>query len=143
MSSNNIKFKLNTGAEIPAIGFGTGGLGADTKESVLIALKSGYTSIDTAFRYDNEQGIGEAIKASGIQRESLFITSKVAMNYARCPEDCLDLSLKALGTVGTIQFAGRQRPTPLTDCSPVYQSYCPLPNSVRDCRVAAGRSCQS
>ncbi|WP_409293249.1 aldo/keto reductase [Peribacillus sp. SCS-37] len=64
---------------MPAIGFGVYKVeaGTETVESVTEALGAGYRLIDTAAIYQNEEGVGQAIKNSGIPRESLFITSKV------------------------------------------------------------------
>ena len=71
--------RLYNGVEIPRIGFGTFKI-ADGKEvinTVKIALSTGYRHIDTASAYNNETGIGIAIKESGIPREDIFLTSKV------------------------------------------------------------------
>lgn len=73
-----IKFKLNNGVEIPAVGLGTWKSSSeDAYNAVLSALKAGYRHIDTAAIYGNEEEVGRAIKDSGIKRESLFITTKV------------------------------------------------------------------
>lgn len=72
-------FKLSNGVEIPCVGFGTWQTpdGEVAKDSVKAAIDAGYRHIDTAATYDNEAGVGEGIKASGIKREDLFLTSKV------------------------------------------------------------------
>lgn len=72
-------YKLNNDVEIPIIGFGTWQTpnGEVAKESVLAALNSGYRHIDTAAAYGNEESVGEGIKASGINRHDLFITTKL------------------------------------------------------------------
>jgi diketogulonate reductase-like aldo/keto reductase len=71
-------FKLNTGAQAPAIGFGTWQIPAErTKETVLAALEIGYRVIDTARIYGNETEVGQAVRESGIPREDLFITTKL------------------------------------------------------------------
>jgi len=68
--------KLNSGYEMPVLGFGTWQLkGEQCREAVKAALEAGYNHIDTAEMYGNEDFIGEAIKGS--ERSSLFITSKV------------------------------------------------------------------
>lgn len=71
--------KLNNGVEMPILGFGTFKVedGKETIESVKHALKVGYRHIDTAAIYRNEEGVGQAIKESGIPREDIFLTSKV------------------------------------------------------------------
>ncbi|KAF2145736.1 uncharacterized protein K452DRAFT_349185 [Aplosporella prunicola CBS 121167] len=92
-------FKLNTGAEIPALGFGTW-QDADAQEpAVTHALKAGYRHIDTARIYGTEPAVGSAIKKSGIPRDQLFITTKL-WNNSHHPDDvekALDASLKDLG----------------------------------------------
>ena len=78
---NSLKdtFTLNNGYKIPCIGFGTWQTpdGETAVNSVIEAIKSGYKHIDTAAIYGNEKSIGKAIKESGINRDELFITSKV------------------------------------------------------------------
>ncbi|GAA3432045.1 aldo/keto reductase [Kutzneria kofuensis] len=70
--------KLNNGVEIPQLGFGVFQVpDAETTEAVTSALEAGYRSIDTAAAYGNERGVGEAIKASGLPRDELFVTTKL------------------------------------------------------------------
>lgn len=70
---------LNDSNSIPQFGLGVWQAkdGDEVKQAVLAALKAGYRLIDTAAIYGNEQGVGEAIKESGIPREELFITTKL------------------------------------------------------------------
>ncbi len=69
---------LNNGVEIPQLGFGVYQVPPeDTKDAVLAALEVGYRHIDTAEMYGNEAGVGEGIRASGIPREEVFVTSKL------------------------------------------------------------------
>ncbi|PLS14984.1 aldo/keto reductase [Bacillus sp. M6-12] len=70
---------LHNGVEMPQLGFGVYKVekGSETVDSVKKALKTGYRSIDTAALYNNEEGVGQAIKESGIPREDIFITTKV------------------------------------------------------------------
>ena len=69
---------LNTGAEIPQIGFGTFQVPPeDTAETVRTALDAGYRSIDTAAAYGNEEGVGRAVVDSDLSREELFVTTKL------------------------------------------------------------------
>ncbi|HET8562148.1 MAG TPA: aldo/keto reductase [Marmoricola sp.] len=71
-------YTLNDGTTLPAIGFGTWPLkGAQATEAVLGALEAGYRLIDTAVNYDNEREVGEAIRASGVPREEILVTSKI------------------------------------------------------------------
>ncbi|MBQ9137150.1 MAG: aldo/keto reductase [Alistipes sp.] len=70
--------KLNNGVEMPRFGLGTFGATTDyCKQACLVALKAGYRHIDTAHAYYNEQGVGEAIKESGVPREQIWVTSKL------------------------------------------------------------------
>ena len=70
---------LSNGIEIPALGLGTWFIDDDKADKAVIsAVKIGYRHIDTAQSYGNERGVGAGIKACGIPREELFVTSKVA-----------------------------------------------------------------
>lgn len=73
------KIKLSNNIEMPTIGFGVYRIkpGEDTKQAVLMALKTGYRAIDTAAAYMNEGDVAAAIKESGLAREDVFITSKL------------------------------------------------------------------
>lgn len=75
----DLTFKLYNGVTIPAIGFGTWQVktGEEAFNSVKWALEAGYTHIDTAFAYGNEDSVGKAIKESKIPREKIFITTKL------------------------------------------------------------------
>jgi L-glyceraldehyde reductase len=94
-------FKLNTGAEIPAVGFGTWQAQAHEVESAVEqALKAGYRHIDCAAIYRNEAEVGAGIRASGVSRSEIFITGKL-WNTKHRPEDVesgLDKTLEDLGT---------------------------------------------
>ena len=69
---------LNNGVEMPQLGFGVWQVPDDEAErAVATALEAGYRSIDTAAAYDNEEGTGKALAASGVAREDLFVTTKV------------------------------------------------------------------
>ena len=70
------------GAVIPAIGFGTSSLG-NCAESVAAALALGYRHIDTAWKYGTERGVGEGMRASGVPRREIFLTTKVSHEYLR------------------------------------------------------------
>ena len=95
------KFKLNDGNEIPAIGFGVFMIepNGPTEEAVTNALKAGYRHIDTAAAYFNEADVGRAIKNSGIQREEIYVTSKLWMqDYGyEAAKKGIDTSLQKLG----------------------------------------------
>jgi len=85
------------GAQMPAIGFGTSSLG-DCGEIVATALKLGYRLIDTAWKYGTERGVGEGMRASGVRREEIFLTTKVSHEYLRSDDFArsVDESLKNL-----------------------------------------------
>jgi 2,5-diketo-D-gluconate reductase A len=71
--------KLNNGVEIPILGFGVFQITdpAECERSVIEAIQTGYTHIDTAASYRNEEAVGRGIKQSGVAREELFITTKL------------------------------------------------------------------
>lgn len=92
-------FKLNTGASIPAVGLGTWqAKPGEVRQAVAHALKSGYTHIDCALCYQNEDEVGQGIADAGVKREDIFLTSKLWSTYHDRVEECLDISLKSLGT---------------------------------------------
>jgi methylglyoxal/glyoxal reductase len=70
---------LHNGVKMPQLGFGVFKVknGNETVESVKKAIEVGYRAIDTAAIYENEEGVGQAIRECGVPREELFITSKV------------------------------------------------------------------
>jgi diketogulonate reductase-like aldo/keto reductase len=69
---------LNNGVEMPQLGFGVWQVpDADAERVVTTALEAGYRSIDTAAGYDNEEGTGRAVAASGLPREEVFVTTKL------------------------------------------------------------------
>ncbi|WP_022928970.1 aldo/keto reductase [Patulibacter americanus] len=69
---------LNDGVEIPQLGFGTWQIPAEDAQSVVEhAISTGYRHIDTAAAYKNEEGVGAALKASGVARDELFVTTKL------------------------------------------------------------------
>jgi 2,5-diketo-D-gluconate reductase B len=86
------------GAEIPVIGFGTSTL-IDCGEIVAAALEAGYRHIDTARKYGSERGVGEGIRASGVRREHIFVTTKVSHEHLRAADFArsVETSLRALG----------------------------------------------
>ncbi|MFF2961642.1 aldo/keto reductase [Streptomyces sp. NPDC057963] len=69
---------LNNGVEMPQLGFGVWQVPDDeAARAVATAIESGYRSIDTAAIYENEEGTGRAVAASGVAREELFVTTKL------------------------------------------------------------------
>ncbi|WP_321401847.1 aldo/keto reductase [Maridesulfovibrio sp.] len=70
--------QMNDGNTIPALGFGTYKLnGSSGVETMVSALKAGYRLLDSAFKYENEGAVGEAVRRSGIAREKILVTSKI------------------------------------------------------------------
>ena len=71
--------KLNNGVEIPILGFGVFQIAdpAECERSVVDAIQTGYSHIDTAASYQNEEAVGRGIRQSGVAREKLFITTKL------------------------------------------------------------------
>jgi 2,5-diketo-D-gluconate reductase A len=92
--------KLNDGARIPQLGFGTYKVDPDqTADTVRTALEIGYRHIDTAQMYRNEQGVGRAIREAGVDRADVFVTSKLNNGFHK-PDDArraFDDTLVALG----------------------------------------------
>lgn len=92
---------LNDGNQIPAIGFGTFQIPNDgtTKKAVSEALAAGYRHIDTAAAYFNETEVGKAIKQSGINRDKIWVTSKLWLqDYGyQAAQKGIDTSLRKLG----------------------------------------------
>ena len=76
-TSQNDHFTLANGVQVPCIGYGTWQTApGQTADCVKAAIRAGYTHIDTAWVYGNEPEVGEGIRASGVKREDLFITTK-------------------------------------------------------------------
>src|SRR6266566_7061567 len=98
MPSPSIPKLTAYGAEIPAIGFGTSSLG-DCGEIVATALKVGYRHIDTAWKYGTERGVGEGMRASGVPRSEIFLTTKVSHEFLRADDFArsVEESLRNLG----------------------------------------------
>ena len=91
---------LNDDHTMPVIGLGVGELSdTETEGAVSAALEAGYRSIDTAAAYGNEAAVGRAIAASGVPREELFITTKLATEDQgfQSSQDSLKASLDRLG----------------------------------------------
>lgn len=100
MTSSIPTFKLNNGQEIPAVGLGTWqSKTGEVAAAVAYAIKEvGYRHIDCAWAYANEKEVGEGIRASGVPRSEIFITSKLWGTWHDRVEECLDQTLTNLGT---------------------------------------------
>ena len=92
--------QLNDGNSIPQLGFGVFQIPPEeTAEATRLALEIGYRHIDTAEMYGNEREVGEAVRASGLDRDEVFVTSKLNNGDHR-PDDAraaFDRTLSALG----------------------------------------------
>lgn len=101
MSVLTRSYTMSNGVTIPKVGFGTWQMpdNARTQRAVEDALAIGYRHIDTAYVYGNERSVGRALRASGLKREEVFVTSKLA-NSIKNHKDAaraLDRSLENLG----------------------------------------------
>ncbi len=97
----NKYYDLNNGMKIPTLGFGTWQIknGKEAYESVKKALEVGYRHLDTAEAYRNEESVGKAIRDSGILRENIFVTTKIANTHHtyESAKVAINDSLKRLG----------------------------------------------
>ncbi|DAC53826.1 MAG TPA: aldo/keto reductase, partial [Candidatus Poseidoniaceae archaeon] len=84
--------------DIPQFGLGVFLMSDDgeCKSSVLNALNAGYTHIDTARAYNNEHEVGQAIRESGVDRNSVFITTKLRRGHATGYEETIEHCRKSL-----------------------------------------------
>lgn len=89
---------LNNGVEIPTLGLGVWQMreGAETENAVRAALDCGYRLIDTARLYGNERSVGRAVRASGIPREQIFVTTKLWPTGFFDPEKAFETSFAKL-----------------------------------------------
>ena len=91
---------LRDGRAIPAVGFGTfPHAGDDSRTTTISALDAGYRLLDTALRYENEEGVGRAVREYGLPREEILVTTKLAGRHHGYDETIVGLheSLGALG----------------------------------------------
>ncbi|TFY59667.1 hypothetical protein EVG20_g7698 [Dentipellis fragilis] len=92
------RVKLSSGNTMPSLGLGVA-LNSDAKDTVPIALAAGYRLIDCAQRYGNEAEVGEGVRASGVPRSEVFVTSKIMSANAGYESTLsgVEASLKAFG----------------------------------------------
>jgi diketogulonate reductase-like aldo/keto reductase len=93
------KYTLPNGVEVPKLGLGTWFISdTDVVQAVKDAATIGYRHIDTAQAYQNERGVGEGIKACGVKREDMFVTTKLAAEVKSYKEAVasIDNSLRTL-----------------------------------------------
>jgi diketogulonate reductase-like aldo/keto reductase len=93
-------YTLSNGVEIPKLGLGTWFIdNGNAASAVKDAVKIGYRHIDTAQAYGNEEGVGEGVRACGVSRDEIFVTTKLAAevkSYKKAVE-AIDGSLKTIG----------------------------------------------
>ena len=96
----NEYYELNNGVKIPKLGLGTWLIDNEKVVDVVkSAIEVGYRHIDTAQAYENEEGVGKAIRESGVAREKIFVTSKVAAE-AKTYEEAYQSITESLNKMG-------------------------------------------
>jgi 2,5-diketo-D-gluconate reductase A len=109
--------RLSNGVALPRCGFGTANLrGSIGERAVLDAIEAGYRLIDTAEAYHNEDAVGRAIRASGVPREELIVTTKFDRHWHHedGPRQALEASLERLG-LDTVDLLLIHWPNPALD----------------------------
>ena len=117
---------LNNGISMPMVGLGVYNISErKTQKVVEEAIATGYRSIDTAAYYDNEQGVGDAVRACGVPRESLFITTKICDSCYTHDQTfrSIDHSMKELGPDAPA-LADGQSQSDVADAGEVVQKRC-------------------
>lgn len=123
-------FDLNDGSRIPAAGIGTYLLQpAEAEASVTAALSAGIRLIDTANIYLNEKAVGRAVRASGIPREDIYISTKLWPSIYDDADRAIDRTLRRLGTDSIDMLFLHQ---PSADYRGAYKA---MERAVRDGRV--------
>ena len=129
---------LNNETTIPQLGFGVFQVPPDqTAQITGTALEVGYRHIDTAQMYENEAGVGEAIKASGIARDELYITSKLNNTFhepdaaRRAFDETLDAARASTGSTCSSSTGRSRRSTTATTCPPGAPSTSSSPTAAR------------
>lgn len=117
MSILNETYTLTGGLEIPKLGLGTWFIDdGRAGEAVAAAIEIGYRNIDTAQAYGNERGVGDGIRASGVAREELFVSTKLAAEIKEYDEAvaAIEESLAKLD-IGYIDLMLIHAPQPWSD----------------------------
>jgi 2,5-diketo-D-gluconate reductase B len=98
--TDDVRVLNGRGDEMPALGFGTWQLtGRECVEGIEVALDTGYSHIDTAQAYENEEQVGEGIEKAGADREKIFLTTKVWMDNL----GAADLKKSVEGSLGKLR----------------------------------------
>jgi diketogulonate reductase-like aldo/keto reductase len=101
MAAIDEDFELANGVRIPRIGFGTWQIpeGDPAHDAVLFALRNGYRHVDTARAYGNEASVGRALRASGLPRSRVFVTSKLPaeIKSTQAAQEQFEQTMSALG----------------------------------------------
>lgn len=101
VKSSADRLELINGVKIPCVGFGTWQIeGSAADLAVAEAIRAGYTHIDTAAAYGNEEFVGSGIKRSGIARDELFLTTKL-WNNIRTYDEAIAACEQSLSLLGT------------------------------------------
>src|SRR3989344_1006955 len=133
--------KLKSGFEMPALGLGTWQLKGDKcREAVKKAIQLGYRHIDTAWIYDNQEEVGKGIRESGIEKEKLFITSKVwtdNLEYKDVLEQCEE-KVKSIGisnfNIERVKEAVEKSKVPISVNQVEYHPYLNQENLLKECK---------
>ena len=115
---------LNNGVEMPILGFGVFQIPAEETEQVVIeAIAAGYRALDTAASYGNEETVGRGIRASGVSRDELFVTTKLWVEHQgeERARRAFEASLEKLGLDHLDLYLIHQ---PFGDCSPKGAATC-------------------
>ena len=94
---SSVLLTLNSGAQVPQLGFGVWQAGGATERAVSAALRTGYRHVDTARVYGNEAQVGKAIRECGIPRSEIFVTTKLwnqDQGYEQALQACADSLLR-------------------------------------------------
>src|SRR6056297_1628937 len=96
-----MEYETVDGQDVPAVGLGTWRTGGRTcRNAVATALELGYRHVDTAQSYDNERDVGRAIAAADVDREEVFLTTKVRPMH-RKPDAIRESVHESLARLGT------------------------------------------
>lgn len=99
LMAEQVTVDIGGGYQLPIVGLGTWNVtGDDVAPSVRTAIECGYRHIDTAYGYGNEAGIGQALRDAGLDREDVFLTSKIPPRRIGYEEETLAGSLRQLQT---------------------------------------------